>query len=67
MILTEMDYVRAALSNAFFERLTVEDLNEVAAHASNAIEFDYAVNELIQATGNVEADLRDAYREFFPK
>ena len=48
MTLTDMDYVRSALSNALFEGLTVYDCIKAAEHAETAQQFENAVNELTE-------------------
>lgn len=47
---TAMSWVRAALTNALVEGLTLEDLAMMAEHAHTPEDFDRAVNELIRAT-----------------
>ena len=65
--LRPMDYVRGALANAIAEGLDLIDLFSMAEHARTCAEWDTAVNELVQATCNNEADFRDQCRGMFPK
>jgi len=48
--LSDMDWVRAALSNAVIEGLTLNDVAECARHAASPERFDSAVNELARMT-----------------
>tara|TARA_R110000851_G_scaffold24597_2_gene71107 strand:+ start:207 stop:374 length:168 start_codon:yes stop_codon:yes gene_type:complete len=43
---TEMDWVRAAIVNAYEEGMTVEDLLQMVANAETGEDFDEAVNLL---------------------
>ena len=45
-----MDYVRAALSNAVTEGLSLIDVAECARHAETAERLDHAVNQLVIMT-----------------
>ena len=66
-MLTDMDYVRAAIINAIAEGHDIFDLYEASQFAQTAADFDDAMNELIFATGKAEADFRDQFRDLFPK
>ena len=50
LILSNMDYFKAAIINAVVEDLTVTDLWACVEHAQSAKDFDTAVNELIHIT-----------------
>ena len=50
MKLTAMDFIRATLSNAQQEGLSLQDIIAMAQHAKTAKDLDTAINTLVRAT-----------------
>lgn len=48
--LTEMDYVRGALANAYYSGMTLQDVLEMSIHANDGDTFEASVAMLATAT-----------------